>query len=338
MISKFTRTAARGAAAFIALGCVSALAQQPLVMKIGLGTINDPQHEFVQAFKTELEKRAGGKIDVQIFPAGQLGSGPRVIESLLLGTVEGFQSPSGFLKGVDPAFEVTEAPALFSDMDHALRTYQEPKFREAFLNKAKAKGIVGVAIWPHSPTSIATTSPLRNLGDLKGRKIRVLATKIEQGIMAEFGATGVPIPFEETMPALQSRSVDGIRSSMVVTGAMKYFTVTKFVVQTSETITATGLWVSTRFLDKLPADLQKAVYETGAGLDKAGAEMGKKAYATAEKTWTDGGAEVVKWSAADMAEFNRRLVPLAEDTFGKAPDQGTRDVWAVFKDAAARTK
>lgn len=338
MTSTFMRIALRSAVVFAALGGTSAFAQQPHVMKIGLGTINDPQHEFVQAFERELEKNTGGKIDVQIFPAGQLGSGPRVIESLLLGTVEGFQSPSGFLRGVDPAFEVTEAPALFTGYDHAYRTYQDPKFRAAFLNKAKAKGIVGVAIWPHSPTSIASTSPIRTLADMKGRKIRVLATKIEQGIMAEFGATGVPIPFEETMTALQSRTVDGVRSSMVVTGAMKYFTVTKFIVQTNETITATGLWVSTKFLDKLPADLQKAVHDTGVGLEKTGTEIGKKAYAAAEKVWVDGGAEVVKWSAEDQAEFIRRLGPLAEDTFGKASDAGTREVWTVFKDAAARNR
>ena len=103
-------------------------------------------------------------------------------------------------------------------------------------------------------------------------------------------------------------------------------------------MTATGLWVSTKFLEKLPPDLQKAVFDTGAGLEKTGVEMGKKALATAEKTWADNGGEVTKWSDAEVAEFMRRVQPHAEEVFGKSTDAGTREVWAIFKDAAARNK
>ena len=226
MTANFLRMSLRSVGAFFALGAAGALAQAPITMKIGLGTINEPQHFFVQEFKTALEKNTGGKIEVQIYPAGQLGSAPRQIEGLQLGTIEGFQSPSAFLKGIDPVFEITEAPGVVLGYDHAFRTYSDAMFRDAFLNHAKSKGVVGVAIWPHSPTSLITLTPMRTLADMRGRKIRVLATKIEQAIMAEFGATGVPIPFEELMPALQSHTVDGLRSSMVVTAAMKYYNVT----------------------------------------------------------------------------------------------------------------
>jgi TRAP-type C4-dicarboxylate transport system substrate-binding protein len=338
MTAKLARTTLRSAMAFLSLGCAAALAQQPIAMKIGLGTINEPQHRFVEAFKAEVEKKTAGKVQVQVFPAGQLGAAPRQIEGLQLGTIEGFQSPSAFLKGVDPVFEITEAPGIVLGYDHAAATYADAKFRDAFLNHGKAKGVIGIAIWPHSPTSLLTVAPMRTLADMRGRKIRVLATKIEQAIMAEFGATGVPIPFEELMPALQSRTVDGLRSSMVVTAAMKYYTVTKFVVPINDTMTATGLWVSTAFWDKLPADLRKTLADTGQGLEKTGVEMGRKALESAEKTWTDNGGEVTKWSAAEVAEFLRRVQPHAEEVFGKSPDAGTREVWAVFKDAAARTR
>ena len=81
----------------------------------------------------------------------------------------------------------------------------------------------------YGPTSFASKKPIRTLADFKGKKIRVLATKMESTLVGKFGAAGVPIPYTEVLPALQRGTIDAVRSSIIVMGGSKFFTVIKSI-------------------------------------------------------------------------------------------------------------
>jgi C4-dicarboxylate-binding protein DctP len=231
--------------------------------KCSLVTINDVQHEFCKRYVARLEKRSNGQIKGQIFPAGQLGAIPRQIEGVQTGTIEIFVTPPDFLVGVDPRFQALSAPFLFSDMDHAYRAINDPEFLNRYLNLAEAKGIKGVALYPAAPASFVSRTPIRTPDDLKGKKFRVLATPIETALMAALGATGVPMPWGDTLPALQQGAVDGVEAGLTVLVIFKYFDVVKWHTNTDHYIIHSTAIVSKKWLDGLPAELQKAVVEEG---------------------------------------------------------------------------
>src|SRR5512139_4039419 len=91
---------------------------QPFTMKLSSPTINDCQHEWMKAFKAGVEGRAGGKIKVEIYPANQLGQIPRTVEGVALGTIELTAPAVGFLTGLEPRFEVLDAPGLYDGVAH----------------------------------------------------------------------------------------------------------------------------------------------------------------------------------------------------------------------------
>ena len=222
--------AAIGAMALVGQPAVSAA--QTIDLKIGYATTNDPQHDLGKKIVEELDKRTGGKIKGRLFPASQLGKIPRQVEGLQLGTQEMFLTPPAFLVGLNPAFAVTDAPGIFRSHEHAQRAVTWPKFRNKFANLAENKGIVGGAIWIYDAQSIASVKPIRTLADIRGKKLRVLATKMEAAFVREFGATGVPMPYTDVLPAMQRGTIDGVRSSIVVMGASKFFTVAKYITMT----------------------------------------------------------------------------------------------------------
>jgi len=84
-------------------------------MKIGTATINETQHQFIKFYKEELERASAGRIEVQIYPASQLGPIPREIEGVELGNIQGYVGPVDFFVGVDPRFGVFSTPMLFRD-------------------------------------------------------------------------------------------------------------------------------------------------------------------------------------------------------------------------------
>jgi len=322
------------AVALSAFGWATA-AQAAYEMRIGMVTINDPQHELAKKFGEELEKRSKGEIKVKIFPAAQLGKIPRQIENLKLGAQGGFVSPPGFFSGINKAFQVLDAPGLFKGFWHAHNTATSPEFREKYLNLASKAGVVGVSIFNYGATSIASLKPIRSINDMKGLKIRVLATKMESKLASTLGMTGVPMPFSEVLPALQRKTIDGCRSSMVVMGALKFFTTTKYITQIESGHIPSALWVSKRWLSKLPKNLQKMVMDVGRDLEPWAGKMSWGFNQKAVALWKKNGAEVIKLPAPEQARLTYSLAPLGDEFLGN--DKATKDMYALLKKVLAKT-
>jgi len=321
------------AVAVIAAGFAMPASAQK-TMRIGMVTINDTQHALANRFKVEIEKRTKGAIKVGVFPAAQLGKIPRQIENLKLGAQQGFVSPPGFFAGINKAFQVPDAPGKFKNFWHAHNTLTHPDFRDKYLRLAEKAGVIGITIANYGPIGIASLKPIRKLADMKGLKVRVLATPMESKAARTMGMTGVPMPYSEVLPALQQRTIDGCASNAVVMGASKFFTATKYI-----TITETGhipsvLWVSTRWMKSLPKAHQDAILKLGRELDDW---TSKQAFANnqkIEKVWKDNGAEVIRLSAADQKTMMSKLAPLGDEFLAKDPK--TKDMYALMKATAAK--
>ena len=334
MIPRTVGTMLTGAAA-IAVGAAifqpAPSVAQTFKMKIGYATINDPQHDMGVRIGEEIKKRTKGRITYQTFPASQLGKIPRQVEGIQLGTQEVFLTPPGFLVGLNPGFQVPDAPGLYASLEHGHKALTDPAFRDKFLAQADSKGVYGANVWLYDGTSIASVKPIRKPEDISGRKIRVLATPMERAVPAQFGGTGVPIPYTEVVPALQRGVVDGCRSSLVVMGYSKFYSVTKFITVLNGGYIPTGTWISKVWLNKLPADLRKIVMEVPKELEDWGSKNAAANFTKVEKLWKDNGAEVIRFSPKDQERYMSKLRGLGDEFLAKHKDKRVRDMYALFK-------
>lgn len=322
--------------AAVAVAGYAAGAAAQMKVKIGYATINDPQ----QALGMEIEKRFAANADkglsAQNFPAGQIGTIPRMIEGIQLGTLEMMITPPGFMIGLNQAFQVLDAPGVFDDVEHAYKTVNDPEFYAKYSKLADDKGIEMLNLYIYGPTSFASLRPIRTLGDLKGMKVRVLATKMESALVGKFGATGVPMPYTEVLPALQRGTLDAARTAIIVMTGSKFFTVTKFVTVVESGMVPSAVIASKAFMKKLSKEQADYVRSTVGGLSKwandTAIEYGKKA----EQTWKDNGAEVIRLSDADQNEFISRVRPLGDEFLGT--NDKTKDMFNLLKAAAARAR
>ena len=328
-------TAFAAAAAVTALAAVPSVAAKTYTMKIGFVTINDSNHFAADWLKETLEKRSKGRLKVGVYPAAQLGTIPRQIEAIQLGTQEAFHIPPGFFIGINKAFMVTDAPGLFDDIPHQHRAVNQPKFRDKFMRLAENKGFVGNFVWSCGDTSIATIKPFRTLEEMKGRKIRVLATPLERAVIEKLGATGVPIPYSQVLPAMQRRTIDGVRSAVIVMFPSKFWTVAKYLTLTGNGHISCGQWLSTAWLKSLPADLREMVAQAGKEVTPMVGKWGHELTVKAEENWAKE-ATVYRLSKADQVEFRKRVAPIADDILGKTPE--TREMYALLKEAVAATR
>lgn len=332
-LSKFVSSAAIAAtvAAFVVANIGGPSVAQTMEVKIGLVSINDPQHEIAKRFADYLNNNYGGRFNARVFPGSQLGGIPRQVEGILLGTQEIFVTPPGFFVGVNQAFQVPDAPGLFTDEMHANNSITDPSFRDPYVELALAKGVRGLSLFMYGPTQYATLAPFRTLADLKGKKIRVLASKMESELVSQFGATGVPMDYTEVLAALSNRTLDGVRTSMVVMGGSKFFTVTKYLTVTNDGYIPDVIWASEAFLQKLPADVRAQLVKLGRDMEKENIEIALDFGKKAEQLWKENGAEVIRLSAADQKEYMDRVAPLGDKYLANHDNPQVRQMYALLR-------
>ena len=317
------RSAAAGlvglaAAGWLALPAPGDAATIPF--KCATATINDVQHEWCKRYGARLEKRSGGRIKAQVFPAGQLGATPRVLEGIQLGTIEAHTVPPDFLVGIDQRFQVLSAPYVLEDYDLAYRVLNDRDFSEKYLALAESKGIKGVNLMPAYPASMVARVPLRTPGDLKGKKVRVLATPTERAMMAALGASGVPMPLGEVLPALQQGAIDGVQIALPIFVAFKFYDVAKYHTNTNPYMVNVMGMVSKKWYDGLPPDLQQAVVEEARADHAELLAFAKNLFNDSARIWKEKTKDgLVELTPEERATFRQRTEGVAEKVAQEVP-------------------
>ena len=316
IVSRLPAAAALVIAALIAHG--GAVAQN-LTMKIGTATINDTQHEWMKRFQKRVHAKAGDRIKVGLYPSGQLGKIPRMVEGMQLGTVEGFVTPSAFLVGVDKRNQVTWASGVFKDIDHCWRTVRDEGFRRFWFPLMDGKGITAISIICSDSQAFLTKKRIRRLDDIQGLKIRVLATELELKPMQALGIHPVPIPFTEVLPALQRNVIDGMSSIPILFNNLKMFVTARHITRTGLFMASVPVYVSKIWWDKVPGDLRALMLAESREIEGELIAWNAAANARTIASWKKNGGTVDRLPPEDQAKLIATVRPVVAKVLAGDP-------------------
>ncbi len=317
-----------------ALGAGAPLrAQAPITMKLASATVNDAIHHWMKTFKPAVEARAGGRLKVELYPASQLGAIPRMVEGTALGTIECFLTASSFLTSLDPRFEVFDVPSVLADTAHAARAFADPAMRKLVFGFGASRGLESISVYMHSPQNLVSRKPIRTLADLSGQKIRVLSTPIQMEPLRKLGASPIPMPLSEVMPALQNGAIDGFIAASTVFSALKFYDAAKFQTQLPSWPVVVVAACNKGWLSRLPADLRAIVLEEATRAEASTNEFGAADIHRARDVWTSNGGQMIQLSPADAATFSKTVQQSATDILNKsAPAKEAFEAYAALVD------
>ena len=168
-----------------------------------------PKGLAVERFKTLLETRTQGRIQVVIHPQGRLYNDHNEIEALRLGAVEMLApSLSKFGRIGFPEFEIFDLPFLFNSFDEVHRVTQGPLGRR-LLARLQNRQMVGLGFLDNGFKHMSGPRPLLWPKDYLGMRMRVQSSKVIAEQMQALGAIPVVLDFSETRRALSRGVVDG---------------------------------------------------------------------------------------------------------------------------------
>jgi len=283
------------------------------VMKLSTATINDIQHEWMKRFAAAVTRDSGGRIKAELYPAGQLGSIPRQIEGTQFGSIQGWVGPPEFLVGVDARYSALSAPGLFASWKQDTDVIGDPPVRDMLFGLGASKGLTGVGLFPAAPSSIILRKPAHRLAELKGTKIRVLASTFQLEMIKRMGASPVAMSLGDVLPALQQGAIDGALGSLAIYLPMHYQDTAKYIVETGQPWVNIIAVMNRTWVESLPADLQRVVRGDAMTVAKDMAPFARDFYAAQRKTWTAAGGELIELPDSELAALNASIASIGGD-------------------------
>ncbi len=172
--------------------------------------LSSPKHAAALAFESCVEGKTAGSIDVQVYPASQLGNGGEIIEALQFGTVQMGVVHDGPISAVYKPFSVFAMPYLFDDQAMAWTIVDGP-FGDALFEDMRDQ--TGIRVFGLADNGVRnftnSVKPVAEPADMEGMKIRVMTAPVWTKLVESLGASATPVPWPELPGALQQKVVDG---------------------------------------------------------------------------------------------------------------------------------
>ncbi len=243
-----------------------ARAQAPIVIKFShVVTDAAPKGKAALKFKELAEKYTNGRVKIEVYPNSTLYKDAEEMEALQLGAVQILApSTAKFAPLGVKQFEVLDLPFLFKDQATYDRMINGPLGKGLF-TRLETKGVKGLAYWDNGFYLISANRPLIQPSDLKGLKIRISGSKVDDQTLRGMGANPQIMAFSELYQALQSGVVDGAQNTASNYTTQKLNEVQKNITTLYHIHLQYAVVVNKKFWDGLPADIRTE-------LDKAMAE------------------------------------------------------------------
>lgn len=213
-------------------------------------------HEAAQHWKELVEERTDGAYQVQLFPAGTLGSGTQMVEQAQAGALEAFALPTAWVAPFAPEISVLDLPFLFPGREVAYQVVDGP-VGEEILRPLEAVNLKGVAFWESGFKQFTGSFPIASPEDYEGRRIRTMPAPVIQEQFRAFGASPTAIDFQELYTALQQGIVDGQENPMATIASMRFFEVQDHMTLSDHGFLAYVFVFNRDFLDSQPEDMQE---------------------------------------------------------------------------------
>ncbi|WP_238365370.1 DctP family TRAP transporter solute-binding subunit [Mesobacterium pallidum] len=234
---------------------------------------------MASVFKSLVESNSNGRIEVQLFPNGQLGKDNEVIEQVRSGLVESTISSSGGMAQHYPLVGVFDIPFAFPNIGVASDVIDlASPFGEKFAADLEAKTGLKVLGLLDSGGFFAFTSskgPIASVEDMEGQRIRTMTLPTHEAIISSLGGQPTALPWAEVYTALQTGVADGQMNPVPIIAFAKFDEVQKFLSVTNHLITPYIWTMSPDFYDSLSAEDQYLVTWAAEVATDAGRSMSR---------------------------------------------------------------
>ena len=272
----------------LSLCATSFAADKKIVIKLAdVQAENDVETQFEYKFAELVAEKSGGRIEVQVFPAGQMGEMADILQSVQLGSIQMTRTnPSWLADAGAGSFNLLALPFIFKDLESANKVL-ESEVGQGMLDEITEKEISLKGLGYLEPSGryfFFKTKEVSSLADIQNLKIRVQTNQLATSMVEHLGASATPISYNELYSSLQTGIVDGADNPLKGILNMSFYEVGTYVLDMAHQYEASVIVINDSFFNGLSEEDQQIIQEAmdeGAAYYKEIAEAALDGYKSA---------------------------------------------------------
>ena len=256
-----------------------------------LAHIAPPTHiwnQTAEKFAEELDTRSGGRMKMDLYPGGQLGGEPDMVQQLETGTLDFGFITTAFLTSRSDAFSAWFAPFLFDSYEAAFEAKDSDVAKE-ILATLDDQGFRALNYFFSGHRTMMFREKIETPEDMKGLTLRVTPSPALQDWYRYLGANPESISLPDVYQAAQTGVIDGMEMDLDAAVTYNFNEVTGFAAMTNHMVWPSVMIANGKKFDAMPEEDQKIIREAM----EAASEYGTMKRASLEeeymKTLTDRG-------------------------------------------------
>lgn len=222
------------------------------------------QDVYVKEFKKIIEEKSNGKIQIEIYPVGQIGDATQQTELLQLGGLEFAMVSPGNTGTIVPENQLFSLHFLFlEDMEKNKKIFRESvALNEDLTNKYLKKNIMPLSYWAEGFMQWTSNKSLREPKSFRGFKMRTMPSPMTMASYDAYDANPTPIPYMEVYSSLQLNMIDGQENPMFAIEEMKYAEVQNHITLSNASLFVTVTACNPDFFNRLPKEEKNLILDT----------------------------------------------------------------------------
>lgn len=244
----------------LCLGCSSK--EEVKTLRLGHSLSADHSvHKAMVYMAEQLREKSQGKLELKIYPSGQLGDERECLEMLQFGSLAMTKVSAAVMESFSEKYKVLGLPYLFKSKQHAF-TVLDGQIGEEILESGEKYWLRGLGFYDSGYRSFYTKErPINKPGDLSGMKIRVMKSNTAINMIKAMGGSPTPISWGELYTALQSGVVDAAENNPPSFYLSRHYEVCKYYSIDQHTQVPDVLLISQIVWNKLNEEEQQWVQE-----------------------------------------------------------------------------
>ena len=237
-----------------------------------LAHIAPPDHiwnETAKKFAEELDEKSDGRMKLELYPGGQLGGEPDMVQQLETGSLDFGFITTAYLTSRSDAFSAWFAPFLFDSYEEAFEAKNSEVAKE-ILATLDDQGLHAMDYFFSGHRTMMFREKISTPEEIKGLTLRVTPSPALQDWYRSLGANPESISLPDVYQAAQTGVIDGMEMDLDAAVTSNFNEVTGYGAVTNHMVWPSVMIASGKKFDAMPEEDQIIIREAMAAASEFG--------------------------------------------------------------------
>ncbi|MBR1736131.1 MAG: TRAP transporter substrate-binding protein [Firmicutes bacterium] len=272
-----------------------------------------------EKFAELVEQKTNGKVKIEVYPDGKLGSESEAVAQMQEGTVDFARVSLSPMAQYEPKLNVLLMPYLYDDDKHMWKVLNSP-IGQDMLDSIDSAGLVGLAWYDSGARNFFLNREIHSVYDFAGARVRMQNNSLMFGLAEALGCQPVDMGMGDINTAIEQGILDGAENNIPTYESFGHVKFAPNYILDSHSRIPEILAGSGKTFDKLTEDQKKTIKECAKETQEYEIEQWNEREKKSKEIIESQGVNFIELDEQTISDIRDRCEPLYDEFAGDYKD------------------